>query len=64
MHYSIWKHIALPQRTRMNATAEIESAIDNALSRVARELVEIARALERLESLVALIASAAKAKKP
>jgi hypothetical protein len=40
----------------------IESAIDSALSRVARELADIAKSLDRLESLVALIASAATAK--
>jgi hypothetical protein len=46
----------------MNAPTEIEPAIETALSRVARELVEIARALERLETLVAFIASAATTK--
>ena len=49
-------------RERMTAPADIEPAIESALSRVARELVEIARALERLETLIALIASAAVAK--
>jgi hypothetical protein len=39
-----------------------EPVIEAALSRVAPELVEIARALERLESLVALTASAAATK--
>jgi hypothetical protein len=46
----------------MNAPVDIETTIEAALSRVARELVEIANALERLENLVALIASAATAK--
>ena len=46
----------------MNAPAEIEPAIESALFRVARELVQITKALERLEALVALIASAAIAK--
>ena len=46
----------------MNApAANIEPAIDSALSRVADELVKIAKALERLEQLVAIIASAASA---
>jgi hypothetical protein len=44
------------------AAADIEPAIESALARVARELVEIAKALERLETLIALIASAAAAK--
>jgi hypothetical protein len=42
--------------------AEIETAVETAFSRVARELVEIGRALERLEALVALLASVAVAK--
>ena len=46
----------------MNTVAQIEPAIDSALTRVARELVEIAKSLERLESMIALIASAAIAK--
>lgn len=46
----------------MNTVAQIEPAINSALASVARELVEIARALEKLEALVALIASAAIAK--
>ena len=46
----------------MSAPAEIEAAVETALSRVARELVAIAETLERLETLVALIASAAVAK--
>jgi hypothetical protein len=37
------------------ATADISPAIETALSRVARELVEIWRTLERLETLVALM---------
>ena len=45
----------------MNAAADIEPAIDSALTRVAHELASIAKALERLEQLVALIASAASA---
>jgi hypothetical protein len=46
----------------MNTVAQIEPAIDSALASVARELVEIAKSLERLESMIALIASAAIAK--
>jgi hypothetical protein len=45
----------------MNAPAEIEPIVERTLSRVARELEQIADALERLETLVALIASAARA---
>jgi hypothetical protein len=44
------------------AGSEVETAIETALSRVARELEAVARSLERLESLIALIASAAVAK--
>ena len=61
-HYSIWKHIALQSKPTMNAPAEIQPAIETALFRVARELIQITEALERLEALVALIASAAIAK--
>ena len=46
----------------MSTPADIEPAVESALSRVARELVAIAEAIERLESLVALIASAKTAK--
>jgi hypothetical protein len=49
-------------RKAMNKPADIEPAIESALSRVARELEAITEAVERLESLVALIASAAAAK--
>jgi hypothetical protein len=44
-------------RQARSAPAEIEPAIETALARVARELTEIAKALERLETLVAFIAS-------
>jgi hypothetical protein len=46
----------------MKASGELHSAIEDALSRVACELTQIASALERLETLVALIASVAVAK--
>jgi uncharacterized membrane protein (DUF373 family) len=46
----------------MTTPAEIEAAVETALSRVARELVAVAETLERLEILVALIASAAVSK--
>ena len=45
-------------KTAMTAPAEIQPVVDSALARVARELEQIARALEKIESLVALIASA------
>jgi hypothetical protein len=46
----------------MNAPAEIETAIETVLGRVARELEQVAQSLARLETLVALLASAAVAK--
>jgi hypothetical protein len=53
---------ALLNGAAMTAPAEIQPAIELALSRVARELEQVAQALERLEPLVAVIASAAVAK--
>ena len=47
---------------RHDSASTIAPAIETALSRVARELADIAKALDRLETLVALIASAATAK--
>jgi hypothetical protein len=46
----------------MNAPAEVEPAIEAAISRVAAELAEIAQAVARLEIILQLIASAAVAK--
>jgi hypothetical protein len=42
----------------MTIKLEDDAAIESALARVANELADIAKALERLESLVAFIASA------
>jgi hypothetical protein len=43
----------------VSAPTEVETAIEFALSRVAREFVAIATGFKRLETVVALIASAA-----
>jgi hypothetical protein len=46
----------------MTASAEIEPAVETALTRVSREPAEIAQMLAKLEILLSLIASAAAAK--